>query len=182
MKKLLILGLIILTSLKSFCQNENQVFCADFETDEYFPIDINKKKLLWGPTYYFEEIVGKKIINGKVYIEYSQTWEAGNVETLFLRNENGIVFQYEDCCENETIRFNDNLNKGDTWFSADKKSKYTIISFEGNLETPFCNYEDLLIIEGEFVDQTFQFYYKKGYGYVGASLEGEVISIATPEW
>lgn len=175
--------LTLLICLSIFSQNEGQSFCSEFDSETYFPLNIEKKKVLWSDSYYFEEIVGTKKIKNKEYVEYSQSWKAGNKESLFLREENGIIYQYEKCCDSETIRFDKNFKKGDFWKTADEKSKYTIESLKGKLKTPYCNYKNLLIIKGEFTNVTYKFYYKKGYGYIGATDENDnLISSVSPEW
>ncbi|WP_299208507.1 hypothetical protein [uncultured Dokdonia sp.] len=163
-----------------FSQKEGQTFCEVYEEDSYFPITIKTKKILWKDTYYMEEIIGKKTREGKEYVEYAQTWEEGTVSFMYLREENGVIYQFEECCDTETIRFDPSFTKGHTWKTADQKARYTLLTFEETLKTPFCNYEDLIVIKLEAGTLVYKFYYKKGYGYVGTKQEGILISGVAP--
>ncbi len=181
--KLILLSLALIICFQLSAQKEGQEFCSEYESKNYFPLSISKKKLHWYNAFYFEKVIGKKKINGKEYIEYSQNWKDGDIDSLFLREENGIVYQYEECCNSETVRFNSKFKKGNTWKTADEKTTYTIESLNGTLETPYCNYKNLLVIKGEFIGVTYNFYYKKGYGYVGATnINNDLISWVSPEW
>ena len=181
--KLTITFLTLIFCLPLYSQTDGQSFCSEFKNEDYFPLTIEKKKILWLDSYYFEEIVGTKKIKDKEYIEYAQIWKDGNTESLLLREENGVIYQFEKCCDSETIRFDSKYRKGKSWQSADKKSKYTIESFKGKLKTPYCDYKDLLVIKGEFTNVTYKFYYKKGYGYIGTTDdENNLISCVSPEW
>lgn len=173
---------ILIFSTTVYSQEEGQHFCEAYAEDSYFPLTIETKKLLWGNTYYFEKIVGVKKINNKEYVEFSQDWENGATELLYLREKDGIIYQYENCCDTETIRTNKNFKKGHTWKTADLKTVYTIETLKGSLKTPYCNYENLLVIKAQFDNFALKFYYKKGYGYIGATENKKLISYATPDW
>lgn len=160
---------------------EGQNFCGKNEKGSYFPLSIKIKKILWGNTYYYESIMGTKQINGKEYTEFKQEWKNKEVNTLYLREENGVVYQYEECCEQETIRFSTQFKKEYKWEDVDHSRLYKIISFKGKLKTPYCNYEDLLVIEAKMNSMVFNFYYLKGIGYVGATKNNDLISFITPE-
>ncbi|CAM1369754.1 hypothetical protein [Tenacibaculum xiamenense] len=173
----------LLICLPLFSQTEGQSFCSELENEDYFPLTIEKKKILWLDSYYFEEIIGSKEIKNKKYIEFAQNWKAGNAGSLLLREKNGVIYQYEKCCDTETIRFDSKFEKGKSWKTADKKSNYSIKSFNGKLKTPYCDYKNLLVIKGEFTNVTYFFYYKKGYGYIGATDDkNNLISCVSPEW
>lgn len=180
MKIFTLIGFLLLSTFM-FSQKEGQNFCEAFAEDSYFPITIKAKKILWMDTFYSEAIIGKKTRdNGKEYIEYAQIWKDGTADFLYLREENGVVYQYEECCDTETVRFNPSFKKGHTWKTADKKATYTIKTLNGSLKTPYCNYKDLVVIK--FQTKTFEcdFYYKKGYGYIGATRNDILISCVTP--
>lgn len=179
MRIFILLGLLVMTSF-SYAQKEGQTFCEAYAEDSYFPLSITVKKILWQNTYYSEKNVGTKIKKGKEYIEYAQNWKSGNTEYLYLREENGIVYQYEECCETETVRFDPSFKEGHTWKTADNLSSYTIETRNGNLDTPFCNYKNLVVISFKADAFACKFYYKKGYGYIGATMEETLISCATP--
>ncbi|MFD2562153.1 hypothetical protein [Aquimarina rubra] len=180
-----IICLIILSSfiiVNGYSQKEGQSFCGGDVTGSYFPLSVKKKKLVWGNTFYFETKKEEKVIDGKKYIKYEQAWENGQKVEMLLREELGTVFQYEPDGSDETLRYNSLHKAGDSWLTSDKEAKYTIVSYDGKLATPYCKYKKLMVLEGKFKENTFLFYYLKGYGYVGATLEDELISFATPEW
>lgn len=123
---------------------------------------------------------GTKELNGKTYFEYLQKWESGNTEILYLREEDGVVYQYEECCEKETIRYNSKFKKGQTWKTASGQGEYKILTYKGSLKTPFCEYKNLMAIEAALKNGTFMFYYLKGHGYIGATVDENLISCVTP--
>lgn len=179
MKAFTVLSLFLMTTLM-FSQKEGQNFCDAFAEDNYFPITIKTKKNLWKSTYYMEEIIGNKTRKGKEYVEYVQQWEDGRADFIYLREENGVIYQFEECCDTETVRFDASFTKGHTWKTADQKATYTLETFEATLKTPFCNYENLIVIKLEAGALVYKFYYKKGYGYVGTKQEGILISGVAP--
>lgn len=173
---------ILLMSLFGFSQKEGQDFCkGDFIDGAYFELAPMKKKIFWYNTYYFEECLGTKDINGIKYLEYKQTWKNGNSDLLYLRNDKGEVFQFEKGFQKETIRFDPKFKVDYVWDKADKTAVYTIKSFEGRLVTPYCKYENLLIIEAKYANVTYEFYYLKGLGYIGATQNNKLVSYITPE-
>lgn len=181
-----ILALLVLLTFNGYSQlKEGQDFCSQNKNGEYFPLSIQKKKIFWKDTYYIETINGKKVIKGKEYIEIKQEWENKNVDFIHLREENNIIYESDECCENETIRFNKNFKVGDKWMKADNTMEYEIISFKGELITPYCEYKNLLVIQAKIASNTFEFYYLKGVGYVGATInlkgKQKLISRITPE-
>lgn len=157
---------------------------ADFEKEikknTYFPLANSTKKIAWKNTYYHEKIENTKTFNGKEYISSFEEWESGRVKEIYLREEDGEVSQYEACCTTETIRFNENYKKGESWESADKKTKYKLITYSGKLKTPYKNYEHLLVIRKTRGRSVYDFYYKKRYGYIGATKRGVLISYVIP--
>lgn len=182
MKKLGFILIFVITQTM-YCQLfEGQGFCEKNENGSYFPLSIEKKKILWGKSFYFETITGSKKINGKEYIELKQEWEDKKFSLLYLREENGVVFQYEECCENETVRFDQSFKKGTKWTNIDSSAKYKIVNFNGKLKTPYCNYKNLLVVEATLKSGTFIFYYLQGQGYIGATKDDQLISCVTPEW
>ncbi len=181
MRKALILILVLLTIPKMFAQlKEGQNFCDENKDGSYFPLVIKEKKFFWADTHYVETKNGTKELNGKTYFEYLQKWESGNTEKLYLREEDGVIYQYEECCENETIRYNAKFKKGHNWKTASGEGEYTILTYNGTLKTPLCNYKNLMVIEANLKNGTFKFYYLKGLGYVGATVNDKLISCVTP--
>lgn len=171
-----------LNAQKSTAQIEGQEFCEGLESGTYFPMNIGKKKILWDETYYIEQKRKTSKLGGKMYTAFSQTWESGTVNTIYLRKANdGKIWQYEECCNDDTLRYDPKLEEGDTWKSVDGKSKYEVISLNAKLSSPFCEYNALMRIRAVLATQTFDFYYQRGYGYVGATYEGQIMSAVTPE-
>ena len=179
MRFFILLGLILITSV-THAQKEGQTFCEAYAEDSYFPLSIKVKKIFWQDTYYTEKRLETKTINGKEYIGFSQLWKEGNSDTMYLREENGIVYQYEECCETETVRFDPSFKEGHTWTTVDKGVTYTIDTLNGTLKTPFCEYKNLIVIDFKLTTFQCKFYYKKGYGYIGATFKDTLISCVTP--
>lgn len=181
MRPILILLFSLFTVTNSFSQlKEGQNFCDPTEDGSYFPLVIKKKKFFWADTRYVETKKGTKELNGKTYVEFSQEWLGGTTATLYLREQDGVIYQYEECCETETIRYDENFEEGHTWKTASGEGEYKIVTYEGTLKTPFCEYEDLMVIEAVLKNGTFKFYYFKGHGYVGATVDDQLISCVTP--
>ena len=175
-----ILFISILFCLKGFAQKEGQIFCEGDEDEPFFMLWQGKKVILWQNTHYVENFKGFKKIKDKTCLEYEQVWENGSTNTLLLRESKGIVYQYETCCEEETIRMPKNPKPGMTWKTADGLASYEIVSVDKELKTNVCNYKGLLELKLILPDVTFHFYYLKGYGYVGATVFNELISEVVP--
>ena len=181
MKKSLVLILSLLAVIETFSQiKEGQNFCDQTKDGSYFPLVLNEKKFFWEETHYVETKNGTKELNGKTYIEYLQKWKGGTTSTLYLREKNGVVYQYEECCKQETIRYDEKFKKGHTWKTADNLGQYKILTFKGTLKTPFCEYKNLMVIQADLKNGTFKFYYLKGHGYIGATINDKIISCVTP--
>jgi hypothetical protein len=179
--KYIIIFLVLTSSFFSLAQKEGQSFCDGDSTESYFPLLESKKIIVWGNTYYTEKKTGMKELNNKIYIEYTQTWESGDIAYLYLRKENGIIYQYEENTEDETIRLPHNFGVGDSWKTASNEASYEVISKEGKLKTPICNYSNLLVLKSTFKNGSFTFYYLKGHGYVAATVNNKLISFVTPK-
>ena len=180
-KNILLLTFSFLTINVTFAQlKEGQNFCSETKTGNYFPLVLNEKKLLWKDTHYTETKIRTKEINGKTYFEFLQKWEDGYSSTLYLREKNGVIYQYEECCEQETIRYDENFKKGHQWNTADGSGHYEILTFKGSLKTPFCQYKNLMVIKADLNYGSFKFYYLKGHGYIGATVNENIISCITP--
>lgn len=182
MKKVIFILFLAITNSIFSQINEGQDFCSPNENGDYFPLSIDKKRILWQDKSYFETKNNFVIINEKKYIEYLQDWGEKNLSKMYLREENGVIYEYKKDVKKETIRFDKNFKKGHIWKTAEGDCEYEIISFNGKLKTPFCKYENLLVIRAKFEDVTFDFYYLKGHGYVGATVKDKLISCVTPVW
>jgi len=181
MKKSVTMILCLFFCILVSAQKEGQEFCNGLEEGSYFPLDIKKKKIFWSNTYYVESIVGKKERNGKEYIEFLQEWENGSKANMFMREENGIVYQYEECCNKDTVRYDADFKLNSSWSTVDSELTYTIVETNVTLKTKYCNYKNLVVIKAAFKEGAYFFYYQKGYGYVGAKVGDQLISMVSPE-
>ena len=150
--------LVFTTSFNYNGVGENDI-CKEVVDGLYFPININEKKIIWKDTYYFENNKGKVRIQNKSYTKFEQVWEKNFKATLYLREKNGVVYQYETCCEKETIRYDPDFEVKYKWKTADKKQKYKVISYDGELKTPNCSYKNLLVISAKMTYGNYNFYY-----------------------
>ena len=162
MKKILVLFLIFYSYVSYSQLYEGQKFCEESKGYSYFPLEIAKKKILWYKTFYFETKNETKVFNGKTYIEFKQEWENSESSILYLREEKGIVYEYESCCENETVRYDPSFTVGHTWKSVDGKSEYKIIAYDGKLKTPYGDNENVLVMNAKMRYGSFTLYYVKG--------------------
>ncbi|MFD1603188.1 hypothetical protein ACFSJW_06190 [Flavobacterium artemisiae] len=184
MNKIIILFILFSTTVSYSQLFEGQKFCEESKNESYFPLLIGKKKIFWKKGFYFETKGETKIINGKTYTEFKQVWNNSDLDSdlLYFREENGVVYQYEKCCQMETIRFDPKFKNGHSWKDAKKDAAYTIITYDGKLKTPYCEYQNLLVIEAKYTNVTFNFYYLRGHGYIGATQDNQLISCISPEW
>lgn len=175
MKYLLFLFFLTTTT---YAQKEGQNFCKGTTDGSYFPLDIQKKKIVWYNTYYYETLEGDKMLKGKTYVAFKQQWQDGSNSMIYFREANGKVLQYEECCSAETIRWKQSLKKGENWQNEDKKDTvlYTLLSEDAVLKTPYCHYTGLMALQAQYAKSTYVFYYLRGLGYVGATKDGNVIS------
>ena len=174
MKK--IIFLVFFGFIKLYSQVEGQSFCQGNENDTYFPLNIVEKKIYWANTFYTEKKMDNAYIGNKTYQKFEQRWENGNIDVLFLREENGIVYQYDEDSNSEFLRYDPKKMK----WTSDEKGVYEILTREGTLKTPFCKYINLLVMEAKYSNNVFKFYYLKGYGYIGATYAGSLISYVSP--
>lgn len=176
MKTLLILLLITTTT---FAQSEGQSFCKGDTTKDYFTLQQFPKYVIWYKNLYTETAMGAKTIGGKSYEAYLQEWMDGSNDTLHIREEGSRVYQYNEKTKKEVIRYDSTFKIGKSWKGIDVT--YTLLSKSADLKTPVCEYQNLMSVEAKYPTVTYVFYYLKGFGYVGASKEGKLISFATPE-
>lgn len=177
MRKYLLVMLLL--SFKVLAQNQGQDFCKGTKDGSYFPLDIEIKKMTWYNTFYLEKLKGTKEINGKIYKEFEQTWENGDADLLYIREENNIVYQYDEEKKKDFVRLDKAIKLNSEWNGDNEINK--IISIDDELITPFCIYKNLLVIESKYEKVTYKFYYLKGLGYVGATREGKLVSYIKPE-
>lgn len=169
-------------TLGAFAQKTGQNFCEGDLNGTYFPLDIDKKEIVWGRLTYTETKIGTQIFNNKTYQVYQQKWSEGTIDTLYLiEEEEGRIYQYDEILNTTILRLDPSLKKGSKWKPMTGFSKMKVISYDATLNTPFCQYTDLLAIKATYKSGgTYTFYYLKGYGYVGASTKKGVLSYVTP--
>lgn len=174
-----LMGIVNLFSQEKVIVKESD-FDKEIKKNTHFPLATSEKKIAWKNTYYFEKFEGYKTINGKEYTIRIEEWESGRVKKAYLREEEGIVYLYEVCCNTETIVVDKKYIRGKSWEKANKKVKYKVMTLAGKLKTPYGNYDDLLVISEKHLRNIYKLYYKKGFGYVGATRKGVLISHVIP--
>jgi hypothetical protein len=97
-------------------------------------LDIQKKKLLWGDTFYFETFEKDTIIKGNKYLKFKQVWEKGDSDILLFREKSGVVFQYFPENNKEIIRIDTSFRPGDTWTSELRNCNFTLIGYDEKLK------------------------------------------------
>ena len=175
--------LLILTLMFFNCnhaQSNLKDICGEFQGDQYFPLDIQKKKIIWKDTFYNEILTDTVVIENKSYTKFVQNWEDGSTNEIYLRKEDGMIRQYEECCEYDTTKLPDEIIEGAEWLNADFKKKHVVLSLSGKLSTPFCDYEDLLVVKVSTYSDEYNYFYKKGIGFVGATEKGKLVSYISP--
>lgn len=177
MKKTLTLLFLILTTTL-FAQKQGQIFCDGDDTEGYFPLFNLNKIIVWYNTHYSETLVGEKVLDGKTYKVFVQEWKEGSKDTLYLREEGTKTLQYYEETKKEIVRFDSAFKLRQQWQGVE--IRYKIRSFTEELLTPVCRYRNLMAIEAVYPKTTFVFYYLKGFGYVGATNDGNLVSFVVP--
>jgi len=181
MKNLFPIICFIFVSTSSIAQNRDKDFCNETPDSSYFPLSIQKKRIQWNNTGYTEAKIKTKIIDGKEYIIYAQRWKNGDVGTLYLREEGGVVYQRISEIDNEFVRYDPSFKKGHKWNGEGYFAKFKVVSTNGKLKTPYCSYTKLLVIKGTYDSgESYKFYYLRGYGYVAATNRKGLVSFVIP--
>lgn len=180
MKNNLLTTLLLLTLWNSTTINSQETFCTKTFDNSYFPLLIGlEKKLTWGSAVYTEKINETQNINGQEYYKYLQDFGNGKSYDLLLRKNNDTVFIYNEKEKNENILLIEKLKLGTKWNRGKKKSK--IIDTNGRFESPFCYYENLLVIENKFANgKKENRYYKKGVGLVAVKSNNQINGMLIP--
>lgn len=171
--------LLLLFTSPLFAQKEGQSFCQGGKAGSYFPLNIQHKKIRWYSAIYTETMAGENKVAGKTYHEFAQEWPGMGTDKLLLREDKGKVFQYDPETGQDLLRYDPSVGINTSWHILDRK--YTIVRYDGQLETPFCDYRNLLVIRAEFESVTYNFYYQQGLGYIGATEDGQLVSYLMPE-
>ena len=179
MQKTFILFFIFLNSVIYSQKSELNNICKSNDEKSFFSLENDFKKVVWRETFYVERRKEVKNINGKNYLEIVQESENDGTVSRYFREENGTIYELDKSSKKELVRFDTKFEKGYSWKTGNGKDEYTILSFNGELETPFCIYKNLLVIDAKMNFGHFTFYYSRGLGYVGATENGKVISYIT---
>lgn len=172
MKRTIFLLLAIFPIL-AFGQSE---FCDKNFGESYFPLQIGfEKYITWGDAFYIEKVTGKTEINGKEYYKYDQDFGNGTVYDLLLRNQNDTIYMYNKVKKKEQILLIAIPEKGIKWESG------KVVEIDGSFETPYCNYENLIVVEYKYSTGTKEKrYYKKGLGLVAITNKKGIKGICLP--
>jgi hypothetical protein len=172
--------LLLASSCLLFAQSEPS-FCDAYTNSSYYTM-LDSKTVKWETTHYVEEYRGTAVYNNKTYYKYSQVWSNGKVDNLYLREEDGRILQYESCCNEETVRYDEFFEPGHQWQSARKNLTYTLLSYNDMLTTPYCSYSNLMSIKAQYSNGSYYtFYYQQGNGYVGCKdANGKLMSYIMP--
>jgi hypothetical protein len=172
MKKVII-GILIILPILSFSQSD---FCDKSFGDSYFPLEIGfEKNITWGNSFYIEKVTEKTEIDGIEYFKYVQDFGNGTVYDLLLRNQNDTIFMYNEVKKTENILLIAKKEKGIKWETG------KVDEIDGTFETPYCNYENLLVIENKYSNGTKETrYYKKGLGLIAITNRQGIKGICLP--
>lgn len=172
MKKTTIFILLILPLL-GFGQSN---FCEKNFGESYYPLKIGfEKHLTWGTAIYVEKVTGKTMQNGIEYYNYEQDFGGGTSYDLLLRKQNDTVFMYNEKQKKDVILLIERPIKGTRWDSG------KVIDTDGFFESPFCNYENLLVIENKYPNGNKEKrFYKKGLGLVAVTTKKGIKGMCIP--
>jgi hypothetical protein len=170
MKKTLLL-LLCGFSLLSQAQTD---FCNKNFGESYFPMQLDfEKYLTWGSSKYKETFAETTEENGKTYYEYRQDFGNGNAPTLTLRKSNDTI--YHSFKGKESIFLITTPTVGLKWNGKE------IVSITGEFSTPYCVYNDLLVVKSKYANGSKDTrYYKKGLGLVGIKKGDKILGFCIP--
>jgi len=172
MKKYIIL-LLLVCPLLNFGQS---YFCNKSFGNSYFPLEIGfEKNITWGGSFYVESIKEKTEIDGKEYFKYNQDFGNGKAYELLLRNQNDTIYFFNEKKKEEIVFLIAKPEKGIKWGAG------KIIEIDGSFETPYCNYENLLVVENKYSNgEKDKRYYKQGLGLVAITNKKGINGICLP--
>lgn len=169
--------------------NAQSYLCFDNAEGEFWPINIGKKIRYSsrGESYtsYFNGDSLK--VDNNYFLKEVKEYSGGIIETSFWREEDGVIYYYDDEKKAVSIELINNLTPGTTWEKYDKTWKYTIIDTVSIFSTPYCEFKNLLQVkaepQNEMKDKMYSYYnlfYKRGIGMIGMSVNGKVFKYAIP--
>ena len=151
-------------------------FCAKKFDDSFYPLVVGQEKnLTWGEATYVEKVTGTKEIDGVIYYEFIQDFGNGTSYDLLLRKQNDTIYLYDDGTKTENILLIARPEKGVNWDSG------KVVDTEGFFETPYCDYDNLLVVEYKYSSGTKEKrYYKKGLGLVAVTSKYGIKGMCIP--
>ncbi|MCG8860043.1 hypothetical protein [Tenacibaculum finnmarkense] len=164
--------ILFISSFLTFSQSD---FCDKNFGDSYFPLEIGfEKNITWYTSAYHESISEKIEKQGKEYYKYLQDFGNGNAPELILRNSNDTIYSFYK--NKESIFLIIKPEVGLEWKGG------TIIDTNGKFESPYCYYENLLVVEHKYTNgEKGLRYYKKGLGLVAIKKKKkEIIGMCIP--
>lgn len=176
----IIVLILSLTSFNIFGQNQ----CFENIEGGYWPfhkdtLNYAGSKNKFGYTYSTDSV----LVKGKYYFKRSKISKNGKVNEAFLRKENNAVYYYNETTQSQSLLLPAEFDKGDKWESTCGTYRYKIKSLNATMDTPYCNFEDLLEIEilNRKNRTKYQFFYKKGIGLLGNNIDEKPYSFITPK-
>ncbi|MCL8009541.1 hypothetical protein M8845_19125 [Gelidibacter japonicus] len=167
---------LLLLTLFPFLIYGQSDFCEKTFGESYYPLKIGfEKHLTWGNATYIEKVTGTTKKEGIEYFNYEQDFGAGTSYNLLLRKQNDTVFMYNEEQKKDVILLIERPVVGTKWESG------KVIDTNGFFESPFCNYENLLVIENKYSsgDKEKRFY-KKGLGLVAVTTNTGIKGMCVP--
>lgn len=174
--------LVFATLSNILAQETPNDFCSADASKTYFPLDIKVKQVVWGKIGYIETRNREVLLDDKMYYSYVQSWSIGEIDTIYLREIDGVIMQYDKLTNSEFKRYDPAFKKGHLWEGGCHFVTFKVKSFKGKLTTPHCSYKNLMVIKGKYdTGDSYKFYYLKGYGYVGTTNSKGLISFIAPK-
>lgn len=170
-----ILPLMMLLSIVIYSQNP----CYEESEGDYWPFHADPQNYYTpkdGFSYVYS--LDSLKLNGKYYKTRTKKYKSGKTLKAYFRKENNSVYYYNEKTQSPSLLMPANKEKGFMWESTCGQFTYIIKSLDAKLNTPYCNFKELLEIEilNKDIDKKFQFFYKPGVGFIGKSIENKPYS------
>lgn len=167
---------LFIFSLFPFLMFGQSDFCEKSFGESYYPLEIGfKKHLTWGTSTYIEKVTGKTEKNGIEYYNYEQDFGGGTSYDLLLRKQNDTVFMFNEEQKKDVILLIERPLEGVKWHSG------KVIDINGSFESPYCNYNGLLVIQNKYPNGNKEKrFYKKGLGLVAVTTKKGIKGMCVP--
>ena len=182
MKRLVLLSILLITSLKLLSQDSD---CFEKSDGLYWPLNIGiELKYTIGNDTKFSTFENDSIeFDGEFYLIENISYISGENKIRYWREENGAIYSYDKEKREESLELPSKLKVGKTWKSTDKTWTYKIVSLESDYSTPFCEFSNLLEVETESTeieDTRYNLFYKKGVGLIGLNVNDKTYTYIVP--